>query len=136
MGVARLTVSDWSRTPRDTVVLNPAWSEVETAIRALNGRNLNDVYLRPLHDVDTTFLGVGGGAGRLLVTGAINGETFPTLTDAESTDETLVSLVVGGQSGDYPARWLVDTEVAVAAARAFYVHGGFDCGVPWEYPQG
>jgi hypothetical protein len=109
---------------------------VEEAIRALNNNNLNDLYLIPQAGSLETFLGVGGGAGRYLVTGSIAGNTFPTLVDSESTDNTVAPLVVGGQLGEYPRNWLISLDAAVAAAHAFYNAGGFDCGVRWAYPQG
>jgi len=32
---------------RDTMIENPAWAEIESAIRALNNENLNGLYLQP-----------------------------------------------------------------------------------------
>jgi hypothetical protein len=136
MGIAQLTVCDWSQNPRDLLISQPQWSQIEAAIRALNNDNLNDIYLQPASEPTDTFLGVGGGAGKYLVTGAVRGATFPTLVDDTSDDESLTPLVVGGQLGEFPARWLVSLEAAIAAVRAFYDSGGFDCGVKWAYPQG
>ena len=137
MSIQRLCICDWSSTDRrDVVVLNPSWLQVEDAIRALNNDNLNDIYLTPPQGSSDTFLAVGGGSGRYLVTGAIEGETFPTLVDTTSSDDTLVPLVVGGQLGQYPARWLVTLGAALSAVRLFFDAGGFDCGVEWAYPHG
>ncbi len=43
---------------------------MEEAICALNNNNLNDLYLIPQVGDLEKFLGVGGGAGRYLVTGS------------------------------------------------------------------
>jgi len=137
VGIKRLRVCDWANTStRDVIVLNPSWSQVDAAIRALNNDNLNDIYLEPWQGGSDTFLGVGGGSGRYIVTGAIAGKTFPTLVSTGSLDETLVPLVVGGQLGEYPARWLVTLEDALSAVRLFFDAGGFDCGVEWASPRG
>jgi hypothetical protein len=136
MGIEQLTICDWANPDnRDTVIADPEWSRVELAILALNNKNLNDIYLTPFVAEPETFLGIGGGAGRYLVTGAVAGDTFPTLVGGGS-DSSLAPLVVGGQLGEYPANWLVSLEEALTAARAFLTAGGFDCGVNWAYPQG
>src|ERR1700730_3068969 len=75
-----------------------------------------------------TFLGVGGGDGKYIVHGSEGGERFPTLSHPTSTDERLVPLCVGGQLAEYPARWIVDLERTLAAAKMFYEAGTFDCG--------
>ncbi len=45
----------------------------------------------------------------------------------------MVPLVVGGQLGEYPARWLVTLDGALSVARSFFDAGEFGCGVSWEY---
>jgi hypothetical protein len=137
LGIGRLQICDWSNLQkRDTEIPFPKWIQVEEAICALNNNNLNDLYLIPQVGSLETFLGVGGGAGRYLVTGSIAGNSFPTLVDSECADNTLAPLVVGGQLGEYPRNWLISLDTALAAAHAFYNAGGFDCGVPWAYPLG
>ncbi len=137
MAIQRLSICHWTNIERrDVIVLDPSWSQVEAAVRELNNEELNDIYLTPLQAGADTFLGVGGGSGRYLVTGAIAGQTFPTLVDTLSSDDTLVPLVVGGQLAEYPARWLVTLEAALSAIRLFFDAGGFDCGVEWAYPHG
>ncbi len=127
-------ICDWSsRDRRDLIVFKPSWTQVESAIRALNNRNLNDLYLTPREADPETFLGFGGGDGRYLVTGAIAGKSFPTFVTQPSLDDSMVPLVVGGQLSEYPARWLVTLDGALSVARSFFDAGGFDCGVSWEY---
>lgn len=134
MSVASLTTCEWESTDvHECVIKNPSWEDVEEAIRSLDSESRNDLYLKPLFATQDTFLGVGGGAGRYIVTGSQNGGRFPTLTDPTCTDEKLVPLRVGGQLGEYPARHIVAIEQALAAVKRFYDAGGFDCGVTWEY---
>jgi hypothetical protein len=42
-------------------------------------------------------------------------------------------VMIGGQEGDYPRRWIVDLETALKAARSFHETGEFGGGqVLWE----
>jgi hypothetical protein len=67
-------------------VLDPTWDRVEDAIRELDERTHNDLYLHPDASNLETYLAVGGGSGRYLVAGSINNERFPTAAKAvEST---------------------------------------------------
>ena len=132
MAIARLTICDWQGVnKRDTEVDDPAWSDVESAIRALNNRNLNDVYLQPDRTDSETYLCVGGGAGRYIASGAVNNAAFPTLVDPLRSREPKVILMVGGQPGDYPSNWVVDLQSALRAAKSFYDAGGFSSDVNW-----
>lgn len=46
MKIRSLTICDWHEIGRtDTVVERPSWAQVESAIRAMNNRNLTDVHL-------------------------------------------------------------------------------------------
>lgn len=120
-------------TRRDEVVRNPAWSEVEAAVRALDNATRNDVYLRLCESIDDTWLSVAGGAGRYLVTGVDGGARFPTRARGDGSAEGMVSLVVGGQPGEYPALHIVDLDAALRAARAFLLAGSCSGGIEWEW---
>lgn len=133
MPIAMLTISDWgSAQERDKMIENPTWPEIESAIRALNNENLNDLYLHPEKNNIETYLCVGGGAGRYVLTGSINNQSFPTLADPERSTTPSVELVVGGQLGDYPTNWVMDLCTTLQTTRAFYDAGGFNCGVSWQ----
>jgi len=131
MPVAKLTISDWGATgERDTFIEKPSWPQVERAVCALNNENLNDLYLYPEENNAETYLCVGGGAGRYILTGSINNRTFPTLVDP-SRSSTTTSLVVGGQPGDYPSNWIADLSTTLKTTKAFFDAGIFECGVTW-----
>jgi hypothetical protein len=133
VAIESLTICYWSQTAkRDEVISDPSWTDVEAAVRLLDNEARNDVYLKPLNSAQDTFLGVGGGAGRYIVTGSEHGSRFPTLSNPTAAND-LISLCVGGQRGEYPSRLVVDLEQALAAVRLFYEAGTFDCGVSWEY---
>jgi len=113
------------------MIENPMWEQVEAAILALNGRNLNDVYLEPDDSQPQTYLCIGGGAGQYIASGSVNGEYFPTLMNYRSPAEPKVKLIVGGQLGDYPGNYIADLESVLFAARCFFESGEFDGPINW-----
>ena len=129
----QLTTCIWSSTDCKTHDLaNPAWEDVDRAIKALDGEDKNDLYLTPNAEVPETYLCVGGGNGEYVVSGSVEGERFPAVVIPDRSDE-LVSLVVGGQLGEFPERFIVDLDTALTAAKAFYESGRFGEGnVVWE----
>lgn len=132
MSIGLLIVSTWSGPLNEsTHVEQPSWRDVEAAIRGLNGATHNDVYLCPEPTVTESYLCVGGGDGRYIVTGATKGGKFPTLTDPTRTREPRETLVVGGQPGDYPGHYVVPLETALRAARTYFDTGAFDRDAHW-----
>jgi hypothetical protein len=115
------------------VIENPTWPDIDAAVRRLDNETWNDIYLKPNGAAAETFLTVGGGAGRYVVSGSERGERFPTLVNPNGSESDLVPLCVGGQLGEYPSRYVVDLDSALEAVRRFYDVGGFNCGVNWVY---
>jgi hypothetical protein len=111
---------------------HPTWEQVEDSIRKLNERSHNDIYLHPDALNLETYLSVGGGSGRYLVTGSLDNERFPTAVRAVDEDGSRELLVVGGQSGHYPRNWILDIDLTLRAARSFFDTGEFGGGgVVW-----
>ena len=130
LAIESIEICEWNgATVRTSTINAPSWDEISEALLAMNGMNLNDIYLHPKKSDPETYLAVGGGAGRYLVTGSINNEHFPTLVCGSSKSD--VSLVVGGQEGIYPSNAVVNLEAAISAVKAFYEKGDFDCGINW-----
>jgi hypothetical protein len=133
MGVDTLTICEWvARSVQHTEIDNPEWPEVEEAIRALDNRCRNDVYLTPDKNDPETYLCIGGGDGRYIATGSIRNETFPTVVDTTKPRDVQERLVVGGQEGLFPRSYIIDLEMALRAAKVFYESGTFGTGVNWE----
>ena len=139
MTIERLVVSYWGKAPIPTrIVGNPTWQQVESAIRALDAADYNDIMMIPVVANEGTWLAVGGGAGRYVVTGSIEHNRFPTVVrepgiGLKRHEEENEMVMVGGQEGDYPRRWIVDLETAMRAARAFHLTGEFGGGrILWE----
>jgi hypothetical protein len=133
MKIRSLTICDWRESGRiDTVVEKPSWVEVESAIRAMNNRNLNDVHLDLECEAGVSLI-VGVGSGRYIVSGSVAGESFPTLTAPSVADDPHIDLVVGGQLADYPACYVVSLEHALGAIRSVAESGDFGSEFHWTY---
>jgi hypothetical protein len=133
MAIDLLTICEWAgRSVSHTEVQNPTWADVEQAIRSLNNSERNDLYLTPDKSDLETYLAVGGGDGRYLVTGSVANERFPTIVNLDKPSSPKELLLVGGQEGDYPANWIVDFETALHAAKVFYEAGAFAAGANWH----
>ena len=115
----------------ERVLPNPTWSDVEVAVRKLDGNRFNDIYLHRDEDSEYFWLSIGGGAGRYLITGA-SSEGFPTVVERARTNLPDELLCVGGQHSYFPAKWIHPLDVALKAARSFFEAGQFMGPVEWE----
>lgn len=96
----------------------------------LNG---DGVTMAGLHLPDMSSLAVGGGgdAGfNMSLTTA--GEEFFCLRNPFVDGDDTVALIVGGQLGHYPRRWVVDLGAATAAAREFAHDGCRSSHLLWD----
>ena len=134
MSIELLSVPKWNTqlVREDQLIHAPSWSHIDAAIRDLDGSVSQEVFLHPQRDDLETWLSIGGGAGKYLVTGSIKNEGFPTYVAGKQCTN-LVPLMIGGQLGEFPNNWIVDLRVALQVAKAFYDAGAFECGVTWSY---
>jgi hypothetical protein len=133
MAIARMTVCEWRGSSLERqIVPNPTLDQVEAAVRRLDNQRFNDLYLEPSGDEPDTWLCIGGGAGRYLLSGALANQRFPTLVDPTRAADPAETLVVGGQEGTYPANRVHNLGAALEAVRAFWRSGRFeDPGLLW-----
>jgi len=99
----------------------------------LNNRERNDIYLTPSDSNHQTYLCIGGGAGRYLVTGCIENGRFPTLIDPSKPEQEKERIVSRGQEVLVPSQWVVDLESVLKAARSFFEAGDFNSGIAWRF---
>ena len=131
MKIRRLTICAWTGGNRtDTAIATPSWLDIEAAVRALNNREPNDIHME-LEGITETFLSIGGGGGKYIVSGSVGGETFPVLIDSSLPEEPRVALLVGGQLGDYPRCCVVDIDHALRAVRSVAETGTFQEQIGW-----
>jgi hypothetical protein len=126
--VPRITADLWTGTDDAGEELrDPSWPDVEAWIRRLDGKAHTMV---TLEGIGSKHLTIGGGAGRYVVYAAME-ELLRTLCAGPGT-ESKISLFIGGQEGDYPDHIVVDTEIALRAAKAFFETGRLDETLRWE----
>jgi len=108
---------------------NPNEDVIIAALRKLDGRSRTLVMLR---DNGEANLVVGGGEyGRYVVYGTFGNQSFQVLTRHADSD-LMVTVNAGGQTGEYPERWVVGLGEATQAALAFAVNGILDRSLTWE----
>lgn len=128
-----LTICIWGDRFYESIdVVDPDWPTIERAIRNLNEVDRNDIYLHPDKNDLETYLSVGGGNGRYVVSGSVRNLTFSTVVDPQKSATEKELLYTGGQDGWYPSNCVVDLETALHAAKAFYESGTFGTGVNWQ----
>jgi hypothetical protein len=134
MALEKLTICRWSSASRcDEEIADPSWVDVEKAIRQLDGNEYNDLYLKPICADDETFLCVGGGAGMYVVAGSDASGRNVALQAVGISDDSLVPLLVGGQLGEYPLKYMLTLDRVLSSMRAFFDSGGFECAEQWDY---
>jgi len=113
----------------ERTVDRPTWSEVETAIRSLDGRSTTLLVLSPGPPLGPpegdAHLAIGGAAdGRLVVYMTADNLEFWNLRDpARRTLEGASAVLVSGQVGEYKNSDLVDASLAVRAAQLYFERG-------------
>lgn len=130
MFVLDLSVERWvGKRNESELIENPSWSQIEAAIRELDGKNRT---LVTLGADDETYMTIGGGElGKYVVTVTFDNISFHNLVDLSKPDET-EKLVVGGQEGIYPAKICVDLLQCLLAARTFAESGKLDELLSWQ----
>ena len=136
--LGELRIFEWRGTTRtEQIVSRPPVKTVLAAVRALDGRSRNDVYLYPKAGLLQPYLCVGGGNGRYLLTGVLPDDRFPTLVDLARPELPKVALRVGGQEGLYPHNWIHSLDVTLRTVEAFWNTGEFsppDRVLTWTEP--
>ena len=135
MSLAELRVFEWRGTGRtEQIITRPSLKAVLAAVRALDGAARNDIYLYPKAGAHS-YLCVGGGAGKYLLTGVLPGDRFPTLVDPARPELPKHPLRIGGQEGLYPRNWIHPLDVTLRAVEAFWNTGEFGGGgLTWGEP--
>jgi Immunity protein Imm1 len=107
---------------------NPSWSQIETAIRELDGESKTLITLGIDED---TYMSIGGGANKYIVTVTFDNSNFHVLIDSPKSEQ-IQTLVVGGQNGNYSANQCVDLLHCLLAARTFTESGKLDTLLTWQ----
>jgi hypothetical protein len=129
MFVVDMTTEKWIGNQNEgDLIENPSWNQVEKAIRELDGENQTLVTLGVNED---TYMSIGGGENKYIVTVTFDNFNFYILIDSTKSEQ-IETLVVGGQKANYPANQCVDLLHCLLAARTFIEVGKLDDLLTWE----
>jgi hypothetical protein len=129
MFISKYSVENWEG-DRNNGLLKEAkdWTEIETAIRELDGHQRT---LVTLETEGEAHMSIGGGNDRYFIYLTFDNENFNYLVNQSNSDKTEI-LVIGGQSGIYPAKSCVDLTTTIKAAKVFAELGTMERSVSWE----
>jgi len=114
---------------REQQVQYPSEDDVLNAVRALDGLTRT---LLAVNAADGSSITIGGGPGHYVAYVSTNDEMcFNLLVDQEHSSGT-VSLVAGGQEGDFPAEQVVKLDQVLRAVKFFYQAAGMDTDQRWR----
>lgn len=98
-------------------LLSPSWSDVEAAIRAMDGNTRSELGLFVDED---TFLQVGGGGGKYTCCVRAEGKLH-VLTDPNRTSDETVWLVAG-QGDDVSLNECFPADMIIEVSKCFWEH--------------
>lgn len=113
---------------QEQVISQPSWDAVETSIRNLDGGTCDGV---ALNGPNNSYMGVAGGEeGRYVVAGYLHG--FGSYICASGKEGPFKDVVVAGDYNPYPCKNVVDLEIVLKAAKAFFEQGVLAESLRWE----
>jgi hypothetical protein len=129
MFVVEMTTEKWiGNQNKGDSIENPNWHQIEKAIRELDGESQTLVTLGINED---SYISIGGGANKYIVTVTFDNFDFYILLDSPKSEQ-IEALIVGGQKGNYPANQCVDLLRCLLAARTFTESGKLDDLLTWQ----
>jgi hypothetical protein len=129
MFISKFSIEKWEGTQNKGLLKTvQSWTEIETAIKELDGHHKTLVTLEANNE---THMAVGGGIDQYVVYVTFDNETFHYLIDPSRTDADK-RLTVGGQEGVYPVKLCVGINAALKAAKTFAEFGKMDKSLTWE----
>lgn len=130
MFVLNLSAENWvGNQDEGELIESPTWSQIEQAIRELDGKSKT---LVTLGADDECYMSIGGGEfGKYIVNVTLDNVSFHNLVEPSKPD-TIEKLVIGGQEGNYSAKMSVNLERVLLAAQTFTVSGKLESSLFWE----
>lgn len=114
-----------------TVLEHPAWTEIENAIRRLDGDSCSLLILE-IGPPPVPHMAIGGGdQGRYIVYATLDNVKFHTLINPHAPSGKCL-MVAGGQRGDYDLQLCVGLTEALQAAKTYAESGQLDPELKWK----
>ena len=108
---------------------NPTWPDAELKILALDSRTFTIVILAPLTkalpDNNSSHMAIGGGANDSVIVYITddNLRFWNPIDPSRSDFDSKISVLIGGQIGEYRASQFVSRKLALLAARQYFDDG-------------
>jgi Immunity protein Imm1 len=129
MFISKYSVENWEGNSNNGLLKEAKeWGEIESAIGELDGHRRT---LVTLETEGEAHMSIGGGNGRYFVYLTFDNDNFNYLVNSSNSDRH-ETLVIGGQSGIYPAKSCVDLTTTIKAAKVFAELGTMERSVSWE----
>lgn len=126
----RMVQDDWQGPAvREKDTERPTEEQVRQAIKKLDNTRYTIV---GLHADGEAYILIGGGGGKYVVTGTLDGSDFFSLCSM-AKEEVQIRLFIGGQDGEYPSSTVVDFDSACAAALYFLREGRLAPELTWHF---
>jgi hypothetical protein len=110
-------------------VLQPAKRDIEKAIFALDTLAKTSV---ALYGQGHDYMVIGGGIDQFIVYVATADDNFWSLLSEDERPTARITIEIGGQPGDYPAKFVVSLTRVLQAAATFFETGRLDASLQWE----
>lgn len=108
-----------------------SWNEIEKAIKGLDGRSRTMVIIGHDFGGNEACMTVSGGLGLYIAYITYDNISFHRLIDPNKSEES-IDLTPGGEMGEFPAKFCIDLEKVLRAARMFSSEGKVDPSLDWE----
>lgn len=105
------------------------WDVIGELIGSLDGRERTHV---SLGDPEAHLVCGGSATDGLVLYVGLDGEIHQLVSGASGRPEETVELVAAGQPGEYPARFVVELEPALEAARTFVEDAALEPSLEWS----
>ncbi len=105
------------------------WDVIAELIRSLDGRDRTHV---SLGDPEAHLVCGGSATDGLVLYVGLDGEIHQLVSGTSGRPEETVELVAAGQPGEYAARFVVELEPALEAARTFVEDSALEPSLEWS----
>ena len=130
MSIKKMEYDNWINSlSNDTEIENPTWEQVEKAIKSLDA----DQHTMVILTSDTQSLIIGGGQGQYIIT-VLFGDDNHVSARRKSPIVGDIELNIGGQTGFYSKRLVLDFALAIHVVMIFWQKEILDPNLEWSFP--
>lgn len=130
MSIKKMEYDNWINSlSNDTEIENPTWEQIEKAIKSLDA----DQHTMVILTSNTQSLIIGGGQGQYIIT-VLFGDDNHVSARRKSPIDGDIELNIGGQTGFYSKRLVLDFALAIHVVMIFWQKEILDPNLEWSFP--